>query len=154
MPEFQPLLVLVPVVACPLASRVLSGDRAFADVYVEPAPLQPPAWVFGPVWTILYALLGYALALAAEAGPDTDPHALRDVVVLLTVNVLWTPLFLRRYTRASLALLFFMVAQAAWVAGRNEPLRPYLAPYILWLGFATFLNADHAARPSQGTPDA
>ena len=149
MGAFRPELILVPVVGCPLASRLLSGDRRFDDVYGEPAPLQPPGWVFGPVWTALYVLLGWALARAAEAGPETDPGALRDMVILLVLNVAWTPLFLRGHVRTALVLILFMVGQAAWVASASGALRPFVLPYVAWISFAAWLNAYYARR--QGT---
>lgn len=146
MGEFHPWLVLVPVVGCPLVSRLLSGDREFRDVYSDPAPLQPPGWVFGPVWTVLYAMLGYSLALAYEGGNGIASGASRGMIVMLVINVLWTPLFLRRYVRASLVLLIVMIFQAAWVARGSENLRALLIPYILWLCFAATLNAHYAGR--------
>lgn len=136
--------VLLPVVACPLLSRLLSGDRSFVDAYDgDPAPFQPPSWVFGPVWTLLYAMLGYALEQVREAGDD---GAVRGMLLLLALNVMWTPLFLRRYFGAALALLLLMDVQAAAYAYAHTGVRKWVIPYVAWIMFATTLNAHYAFR--------
>ena len=144
--------VLLPVVVCPLLSRLLSGDRSFDDAYDgDPAPYQPPSWVFGPVWTLLYAMLGYALEQAREAGDD---GAVRGMLVLLALNVLWTPLFLRRYFGAALALLLLMDVQAATYAYAHTAVRGWVIPYVAWILFATTLNAYYAFRTASGPASA
>lgn len=144
--------VLLPVVACPLLSRLLSGDRSFIDAYDgDPAPFQPPSWVFGPVWTLLYAMLGYALEKVREAGDDS---AVRGMLLLLALNVLWTPLFLRRYFGAALALLLLMDVQAAAYAYAHAAVRGWVTPYVAWILFATTLNAYYAFRPDAASASA
>ena len=148
MREIQPLVVVAPVFLCPLLSRVMSGNRSFSDVYDEPAPLQPPGWVFGPVWTLLYGLLGYALSMSLlDDSPErVHENARRDMLVLLAVNVLWTPVFLRRRVAAALLLLLLMIAQAAWTIDHSPGLAPFVGPYLAWLCFAAYLNSVYVAR--------
>ena len=144
--------VLLPVVVCPLLSRLLSGDRSFVDAYDgDPAPFQPPSWVFGPVWALLYAMLGYALERARVADDD---GAVRGMLLLLALNVLWTPLFLRRYFGAALALLLLMDVQAAAYAYAHTAVRGWVTPYVAWILFATTLNVYYAFRSPSASASA
>jgi tryptophan-rich sensory protein len=146
MAQLRVELIILPPVLCPLLARALSGGRRFGDVYDRPAPLQPPGWVFGPVWAALYTMLGYCLALAVRGGEDLAPAAPWAMLLLLTLNVAWTPLFLRGRVRLALALLLSMVAQAWHTGAESAALRPWLAPYIAWLSFAVLLNLTYALR--------
>lgn len=105
--------------------------------------IMPPNWVFGPVWTVLYVLMGVALGKIW-----TQRHYHRTLLWLFTfqmmLNMAWSPLFFR-YHQINFALLdIFML----WVClltfmTHARPLRTvYLlfVPYILWVSFALALN--------------
>ncbi|KAI1660062.1 TspO/MBR-related protein [Daldinia decipiens] len=112
-------------------------------------PLRPPPQVFGPVWTVLYGLMGYAAHRAVTRYPS--PFASTDEVralysAQLGLNLLWMPLFfgLRKPVLALadivslvglngyLTYLYFSVdSTAGWCQ----------LPYMVWLGFATYLTA-------------
>ena len=144
------LILLTPLLVCPLVSRLLSGDRSFQQAYDnEPAPFQPPSYVFGPVWTALYLLLGYATDRAYAA---SDQPAIRQMWALLILNTLWTPLFVRRYFVMALTWIAIMVLQAGYVAFTIPFIRPYIVPYIAWISFAMLLNGYYAARTAVPTP--
>lgn len=107
---------------------------------------NPPAWLFGPVWTILYVLMAVAAWLvwrrggwAAQRGP------LARFVVQLALNALWTPLFfgLHRIDLALLEIVVLWVAIIATIAGFRRVSRVaswLLAPYLAWVSFAAFLT--------------
>lgn len=138
------LILLTPLIVCPLVSRLLSGDRSFQQAYDnEPAPFQPPSYVFGPVWAVLYLLLGYATDRVYAA---SDQAAIRQMWALLILNALWTPLFLRRYFTVALTWIAIMVLQAGYVAFTVPFIRLYIVPYIAWISFAMILNGYYAAR--------
>ena len=106
----------------------------------------PPTWVFGPVWTALYALMGLAAWLIwSGRGVSGARCALSLYLLQLAVNALWSWLFFQ-WQRGLLALadilllLGFLLATliAFW---RIRPLAGWLLlPYLLWVGFATVLN--------------
>jgi benzodiazapine receptor len=112
---------------------------------VKPA-LTPPAWVFGPVWTLLYAMMGIAAWLvwrnfrvAAALGP------LGLFLVQLALNALWSYLFfgLQRPGLAFLDIVALWLAILATLCAfwRAYPLAGLLLfPYLLWVSFATYLN--------------
>ncbi len=108
---------------------------------------NPPDWAFGPAWTIILGLAGWAGVLAWTAAPDAD--ARWRVAVLYGVNIvlhmLWSPLFfnLRRPDWALIEVPFLWLSIAALMAG-IAPLSPLAAwlllPYLLWVAFAAYLN--------------
>lgn len=106
----------------------------------------PPAWVFGPVWTGLYALMGVAAWLVWRVGGLRGARgALSLFLIQLALNALWSWLFFA-WNRGALAfaeiLILWVVIVATTVAfWRARPLPgALLLPYLLWVGFAAALN--------------
>jgi tryptophan-rich sensory protein len=109
---------------------------------------QPPAWLFGPVWTLLYVLMGIALYLVWRAGLAAKgvKLALAIFFVQLVLNALWSFAFFG--AESPLAGLVVIVALWAMIAATIAAFAPVsraaaalLVPYILWVSFATVLNA-------------
>lgn len=104
----------------------------------------PPAWLFGPVWTVLYALIGIAAWLVARRGPASRP-ALALWGVQLALNAAWTPIFfgLRAPGVALAEILVMWVAIAATTVAffaRRTAAGALMLPYLAWVSFATALN--------------
>jgi translocator protein len=109
---------------------------------------NPPSWVFGPVWTALYVLMGVAAFLAWHRGLGQRPVqiALALFALQLVLNALWTPLFFGWHRiGAALAdiVLLWLVIFATIVAFRrvSNPAALCLYPYLAWVTFAAVLNA-------------
>jgi len=110
-------------------------------------PFNPPAWIFGPVWSLLFILMGYALYLVWNKGLKkkgvTDAVAIFGVQLIL--NVVWSYLFFG-LRNPSLALFEIIVLWGAILAttlkfGKIDRSAAYLLiPYLLWVGFASYLN--------------
>jgi tryptophan-rich sensory protein len=107
----------------------------------------PPNWLFGPVWTLLYVLIGVSLwrALRSE-GLRRDPRTVPLFASHWILNFLWSYLFfgLHRpgWALAEIALLVVVIAALTRHFGRHDPLAAWLlAPYLAWVSFATVLNA-------------
>lgn len=104
---------------------------------------QPPGWVFSPVWTLVLSLLAVATWQVARRGARGP---LRLYALQLVLNVLWS-LFFFALARPSWALVDIVVLDAVVVGmaiayGRvHRPSGWLLAPYALWLGLATAINA-------------
>jgi len=107
---------------------------------------NPPDWVFGPTWTLLYILIGVAVYRVARRNSPATPAALSWFFVQLVLNALWSPLFFGLH-RPDLALICIV---AMWLAivgtmrafARVTPASAaLLTPYLLWVSFATALNA-------------
>ena len=109
--------------------------------------LNPPAWVFGPVWTTLFALMGIAAFLVWRKGLDR-----RDVKITLGIfigqlvlNTLWSIIFfgLHNPGAAFVEIIFLWLAILATIvafAKISKPAALLLLPYILWVSFAGYLN--------------
>lgn len=108
----------------------------------------PPAWVFGPVWTVLYtlnALSGYQIwKRRREPGAG---RALGLWGAQLGANAAWTPLFFG-LRKPGAALIDVLLLNAALAAYRREAKKiapvasKMVLPYALWVAFATLLNEE------------
>lgn len=109
--------------------------------------INPPAWVFGPVWTTLFALMGIAAFLVWKKGLERKDVkiALSIFIGQLIVNTLWSIIFfgLRSPGGALIEIVFLWLAILATIiafARISKPAAWLLVPYILWVSFAMYLN--------------
>lgn len=141
-------LVMVPAVLLLgfLAGR-LAGDAnsLWFQALVKPAIFPPPMW-FGIVWTILYVMLGFALALVCAAwGARGRKAAIAVFLVQLGVNLAWTPVFFGQHQITGglilIAVLDVLVIVTIALLWRVRKLAAVLMlPYLAWILFATVLN--------------
>lgn len=105
----------------------------------------PPAWLFGPAWSVLYLLMG----IAAWRVQRTDGQAsvrteMTLYVVQLALNALWTWLFFAwrqgAWAFVEILVLWLMIGATIRAFGRRDRIAGLLlAPYILWVSYATAL---------------
>jgi tryptophan-rich sensory protein len=106
----------------------------------------PPGWLFGPVWTTLYVMIGVsAWRVWRVGGFRRDRIALGLFLVQWVLNFAWTGLFfgLRRpdIALAEIIVLLAFIAATAWRFRRHDLTACLLlVPYFLWVSFATVLN--------------
>jgi tryptophan-rich sensory protein len=113
---------------------------------------NPPSWVFGPVWSVLYTAIaasGYRVwaAPSSPASSADRARALRLWTLQLGLNASWSPLFFgRRQPVASAAVALALVpAIAAYAVTARKVDRTAAAlmlPYLGWSAFAAYLNAE------------
>ncbi len=108
---------------------------------------NPPNWIFGPVWTTLYILMGWAAYLISQKGWKNKEVkiALTIFIAQLALNILWSFIFFGQH----LLLVAFIEIIILWLFILWTILKFYplsklaawlLMPYILWVSFASFLN--------------
>jgi translocator protein len=108
----------------------------------------PPSWVFAPVWTALYLLMGIAAFLVWRKGLTSaaGKTAIAAFILQLVFNALWVPIFFG----AKQPLFAFMDIVVLWLAvittivsfkRVSKPAAILLIPYMAWVSFATVLNA-------------
>jgi tryptophan-rich sensory protein len=151
--RWQDIVSLVIAVAIPLAVGAVGGIATSSSVStwfptLAKPPWNPPNWLFGPVWTLLYILMGVALWLVWRKG--LDAAGVRGALILFGVQLLfnlgWSVIFfgLRRTGWALVEIVTTWVLILATLIAFYR-LRPaagwLLAPYQLWVTFATALNA-------------
>lgn len=107
---------------------------------------NPPDWVFGPVWTLLYFLMGVAAWLVWRRSGWTEARwALLLFGVQLALNVIWSGLFFAAqapgWAFAELLVLWIAIAATlAAFARRSRVAAALMAPYLAWTTFAAALN--------------
>ena len=111
---------------------------------LQKPPFNPPNWVFGPVWTVLYILI----AIAGWRIWRRDPHgaAMKFWIAQLALNFIWSPLFFSAHLPGAafvviIALLVVILALILLTLGRERVSAWLLVPYALWVAFAALLNA-------------
>lgn len=135
-------------VACAAAAVGAAASIEAGPFYAELArpAWAPPGSVFGPVWTVLYALMGVAAWLVWRRGGFRAARgALTLFLLQLVPNALWSWLFFA-WHRGALAfgdvLLLWLLVLATLIAfWRVRPLAgALLVPYLAWVSFATILS--------------
>ena len=157
---------LIIALALPFAAAALGAQATNGSVNTWYRTLRkpawnPPSWVFGPVWTVLYTLMGIAswLVWRSGNGPTLENGTLIDsskkrVVngaltlygVHLLFNGLWSVLFFGKrnikWALIEIVVLWGLIGATLIRFYRIKPLAGWLlAPYLLWSTFATVLNA-------------
>ena len=108
-------------------------------------PWTPPNFIFGPVWTTLYGLMGFSVSRIAKSGVPMANIATKLWSIHYALNLLWAPIFfgmkrLRLGFIVNLILIATLVVTLP-IFHRIDPLSAYLqVPYLSWLIFATMLN--------------
>jgi tryptophan-rich sensory protein len=138
-----PLVLLLGTISGRLAN---SGyGNPWFDAIEKPA-LMPPGWMFGAAWTILYILLGLALALILHAkGARGRGVALGFFAAQLALNYAWSPLFFGAHEVGAAFVLIIVIialsAVAALLFARiRRPAGLLMLPYLAWLFFAAYLT--------------
>lgn len=109
---------------------------------------NPPNWIFGPMWTLLYLMMGFAFALIWERKDEGGLVAKRSMgmfVLQFLLNLAWTPIFfgVQNFSLAlgiiiTLWILILMTMLCFW--RQNKLAGMLMLPYLLWVGFASILN--------------
>jgi translocator protein len=115
--------------------------------YINKPSFNPPNWLFAPVWTVLFLLMGIAAYLVWQKGflkKGVRP-ALDVFVFQLVLNIYWSVIFfsLQKPAAAFAEIVFLWVAILATIiafAKISKPAAWLLVPYILWVSFAAYLN--------------
>lgn len=137
------LIVVFMAAAVGGAASVQAGP--FYTQLLRPDWAPPPA-VFGPVWTVLYVLMGIAAWLVWRVGGFRAARsALTLFLVQLALNALWTWLFFAWHRGAlaiaDIVLLWVLILATLIAFWRVRPLAgALLVPYLLWVSFAAALN--------------
>lgn len=135
----------VTFITAAVGSAASINAQSFYAQLVQPA-WAPPGFVFGPVWTVLYTLMGFAAWLVwREGGFRVAWAALGLYLVQLVCNALWSWLFfvwnLGLLSFLEILALLALILATAISFWRIKPLAgALLMPYLAWVIFAAFLN--------------
>jgi len=141
------IAIMLPLVVGGISGFFTAG--AVNDWYLtlNKPSFNPPSWVFGPVWTLLYLLMGWSLyriwSLPASAQRN---KAISVFFIQLTLNFFWSLIFFRwQAMGVALIEISALWITILWMIQLFRKLSPSAAiiniPYLLWVSFATALNA-------------
>ena len=109
---------------------------------------NPPSWIFAPVWTALYILMGISVFLVWRQGSNGKAVRipLAAFIVQLVLNSAWSWAFFGLRSTLGGLIVIVLLCQALVITQFlfyrvSKPAAILLVPYILWVGFATVLNA-------------
>ena len=138
-----PLIILLGFLSGQIAGS--GEENRWFNALTKPEA-QPPGWLFGVAWTILYAMMGTAFAMILHArGAPMRGIAIVLFLIQLALNLCWSPLFFGMHQVSAafwLLVIIFLTALGTTVAfGRIRKAAAWLmVPYLAWLCFAGFLN--------------
>lgn len=148
------IVKIIAVVAVCLAIGYFSGTvtrSAILDWYptLEKTSFNPPNWIFAPVWTALYIMMGVAAGLVwnrIKYQTEAVKKALVFFIIQLILNAMWSYLFfgLRNPMLAGLEIivLWLMIYETYIQFTKINKTAGYLfIPYLAWVSFAAILNA-------------
>lgn len=146
------ILKLIISVAIPVAAGAVSGfftSTGLGSWYqsiIKPS-WNPPGWVFGPVWTLLYIMMGIALYLVWKTGAASalKKTAITLFAIQLALNFFWSFIFFNQqqigWALVEIITMWFAILLTIFSFSKiNNTSSWLLVPYISWVSFATILN--------------
>ena len=148
MPRSKPILGLIGWLALAFFAAAIGAvasiqAAAFYQNLVRPS-WAPPANVFGPVWTVLYLMMGISSWIVWRASEAKLAFPLVLYIVQLAANALWSWLFFAwhqgRWAFTEILVLWFLIATTVISFWRIRPVAGVLlVPYLIWVSFASVL---------------
>ncbi len=149
--DYKKLIIclLIPQLAGLLGSIANFTSLDSWYIALNKPSFNPPNWIFGPVWTILFILMGLALYLVWQKkslfNKKQWQFSIKIFSIQLGLNILWSYLFF--FFRNPLAgfleiilLWIFILLNIIYFYRLNKTAGLLLVPYLLWVSFAMFLN--------------
>ncbi len=136
--------IAIPLMVGGLASFLTKNAMVSFNSMNKPA-LAPPAWLFPVVWTVLYVLMGVASFAIYKSSDQLRYTGMMLYVGQLIMNFAWSLIFFRlnAYEFAAVWLALIIVLVLALInntARYSTTAMIMLIPYVLWCGFAMYLN--------------
>jgi tryptophan-rich sensory protein len=150
--EMKNWLRLVVSIILPLVVGAVAGMFTASEINgwfqtINKPTWQPPNWVFGPVWTVLYVMMGVAFFLIwnKEAPKTTKRLAMTLWIIQLVFNFLWSFIFFKKHqldwALGEILVLWFFILLTILFFARISKLAAWLmVPYISWVTFASLLT--------------
>ncbi len=145
----KPIICAVICLVCGSASG-LSTASAIEGWYatLSKPSFNPPNWIFGPMWSLLYVLMGLAAGLVwnlKSQNPSLVKKGLAVFIAQFLLNLAWSPIFFgAQQIFAALiviAILWLLILLCTVLFFRVRPIAGWLmVPYLLWVSFASALN--------------
>ena len=150
--SFRPVVkLLISIFVCHCAGGIgaVFTRQSIPEWYafINKPSFNPPNWVFAPVWTILYTLMGVAMFLVWRKGLDAPgvKKALGVFLFQLALNSLWSIVFFgARSIRGAFFIILLLWLSILWTIVRffyiSRIAALLIIPYMMWVSFAVVLN--------------
>lgn len=137
--------IAIPLIAALIGSIFTNSSVGSWFKTITKPWFSPPDWLFGPVWTILFILMGISLYLVWNTKSSKKINAISVFGIQLALNIAWSGLFfgMQEPAYAFIEIIILWVAIAAnilYFRVISKTAAYLLLPYILWVTFAVFLN--------------
>lgn len=139
--------IILPFIAAGIGSIFTSSAIPNWYATLDKPVFNPPNWVFGPVWSVLYLLQGIAFyyVLVSKAGRAKIKDASTLFIAQLIANVFWSIIFfgmeLPWLALVDILVLWALIFMTIRSFQKIRPVAGYLLwPYLAWVSFATVLN--------------
>lgn len=147
-PTSKIIITTIACVSIGAASGLVTVDAIETwYAHLNKPSFNPPNWIFGPAWTLLYTLMGIAAGLVWSSKVDDGikRKALIVFVVQFVLNILWSLIFFNlRSPELALVEIGLLLSAIIWCMALFFPIRKaagwLLLPYLLWVCFATALT--------------
>jgi tryptophan-rich sensory protein len=147
LPKLIASIVLCELIGALAIPLTLAAIPTWYATLTKPS-FSPPNWIFGPVWTLLYFLIGCSLFFLWNRGVQTKEErtALLYFSIQLVLNFLWPFLFFGLHSPILglvdiILLLTCIGITIKYIFPISKPAALLLLPYLFWVSFATVLNA-------------
>ena len=144
------LLKIIVASTLTLVLGIASGFSTIESIttwyqYLNKPSFNPPNYLFGPVWSVLYLMMGVAFALVWHSQDTRKRQAMWVFGVQFVLNLAWSFLFFNLHqTGWALIEIIIMWLSVAWTIRLFYPIKPLaaylLVPYVAWVSFASVLN--------------
>lgn len=145
---------LIASIILPLALGAIAGmftSQSVPEWYatLNRPSFNPPNWIFGPVWTTLYMLMGISLFLIWKQDASKERNlAILVFLLQLLLNFGWSFIFfyfnMIGFALVEIILLWISIVTMLVLFYKIKPMTAYInLPYLLWATFATVLNASY-----------
>jgi translocator protein len=144
------LVLIACIIGCIVVGSLpslfsIDALRTWFPYIIKPS-WNPPSYLFGPVWTFLFTLMGIALWQIIYTEHRLRKHALTVFSIQFAFNLLWTILFFAMHSPGfaliEIFVLWLSILYTIILFIRIKKSAGYLLiPYICWVSFATILNA-------------
>lgn len=145
--------LIVKIIICTSLCVLLGIASGFSTVdsisnwyqYLVKPSWNPPNWLFGPVWTTLYLLMGISVAMIWHSDNPAKKFAVRLFIIQFILNLAWSFIFFNMHLPGwafaeILVMLLFIILTIISFYTINKTAACLLIPYLLWVSFATVLN--------------
>ncbi len=136
----------IPVIVGGISGWLTAGEINTWYQTINKPPFNPPNWIFGPVWTTLYILMGISLFMIWDSPKSAErQRAMVVFSIQLFLNFCWSLIFFKLHMLfgavVEIIALWLMIIYMLLCFSRVKPLAAYLnIPYLLWVSFASVLS--------------